>query len=330
MQLSPERHNASNVPIGENVIYRRTQEETSGRKGLVFSIQRYSIHDGPGIRTTVFLKGCPMTCKWCSNPESINPFPELMVRDARCNGCGKCLEVCVPDAISLDKTSVRVDRSRCDLCLKCVEVCLPGAIEITGKYMSVTEVADECVRDELFYRNSGGGVTLSGGEPLYQPEFAISLLKECRERGLSTAIDTSGYASWEVLDRVLQYTDIVLYDIKHINSEMHRKGTGVRNDLILKNFERIAGTRRARIWVRIPIIPDFNDSEQFIDKLAEFIMGMPIEKISLLGYHEWGKPKYGALGIKYPLDGCVPPSQERLQILSGIMQSKGLKVTIGY
>ena len=299
-------------------------------KGLVFNIQRYSIHDGPGIRTTVFLKGCPLRCKWCSNPESLNHYPEIMVREARCNGCGKCVEVCVPGAIALNNTNVLVDRSKCDSCMKCAEVCLTGAIEVTGQYMNVDEVVDECSKDELFYRNSGGGMTLSGGEPLYQPEFALELLKACKEKGLSTAIDTSGYVDWRALEKVLHYTDLVLYDIKHIDSEMHHSGTGINNDLILKNLRRVVDTGRTRVWIRIPIIPNFNDSEQYIEKLAEFIREMPVEKISLLGYHEWGKPKYGFLGRDYPLDGCVSPTQERLQTLSDIMQSKRLQVTIGY
>jgi len=301
-----------------------------GGKGLVFSIQRYSIHDGPGIRTTVFLKGCPLRCKWCSNPESLNPYPEIMVRVAKCNDCGKCLEVCVTGAIALDKTSVLVDRLRCDLCLKCAVVCLTGAIEITGQYMTVEEVVDECSKDELFYRNSGGGVTLSGGEPLYQPEFVLNLLKACKERGLSTAIDTSGHVSWEVLDKVLQYTDLVLYDIKHIDSEIHQSGTGVKNDLIFKNLKRVVDAKQARVWIRIPIIPNFTDSEQYIERLTTVLTNMPVEKISLLGYHEWGKPKYGFLGRDYPLNGSVTPSEERLQGLRDIMQSRGLEVTVGY
>lgn len=299
-------------------------------KGLVFNIQRYSIHDGPGIRTTVFFKGCPLRCKWCSNPESLNPYPEIMVRATRCNGCGKCVEVCTTGAITLDKTNILVDRARCDLCMKCEEVCLIDAIEMTGQHMDVDEVVEECSKDELFYRNSGGGVTLSGGEPLYQPEFALNLLKSCKEKGLSTALDTSGYASWKVLEKVLQYTDLVLYDIKHIDSEMHHSSTGIKNDLILKNLRRVVDTRRARVWIRIPIIPNFNDSEQYIEKLAAFISQMPVEKISLLGYHEWGRPKYEFLGRDYPVNGSVSPSQERLQGLSDIMQSKGLEVTVGY
>ncbi|MBM3119145.1 MAG: glycyl-radical enzyme activating protein [Chloroflexi bacterium] len=308
----------------------RTEKNETGRKGLVFSIQRYSIHDGPGIRTTVFFKGCPLRCKWCSNPESLNPYPEIMVREAKCNGCGKCLEICSREAIVLNNDSVHVDRSKCNLCMKCVDVCLPSAIEITGRYMNVEEVVDECSKDELFYRNSGGGVTLSGGEPLYQPEFALNLLRTCKEKGLSTAIDTSGYISWKVLDKVLHCTDLVLYDIKHIDSEMHYRGTGIKNDLILKNLKQVVDIKLARVWIRIPIIPNFNDSEQYIEKLAAFISEMPVEKISLLGYHEWGKPKYEFLGRDYPLNGSASLSQERLQSLSDIMQSKGLEVTVGY
>ncbi len=306
------------------------KEETIGGKGLVFSIQRYSIHDGPGIRTTVFMKGCPLRCKWCSNPESLNSFPELMVSEARCNRCGRCLEVCTPGAIKLDKASVLVDRSRCDLCLKCAQICLHGAIEIAGQYMSVEQVVDECSKDELFYRNSGGGVTLSGGEPLHQPEFALNLLKACKEKGLSTAVDTSGYASWEVIDKVLYYTDLVLYDIKHLDSEIHHSGTGVRNDLILDNLKQIADSKRAKVWIRVPVIPNFNDSEHYIERLTLFLTKVPVEKISLLGYHEWGKSKYGSLGRDYPLDNSIPPTQQRLERLKDIMQSKGLEVTIGY
>ena len=312
------------------MAYLHSIREMDGGKGLVFSIQRYSIHDGPGIRTTIFFKGCPLRCKWCSNPESLNPYPEIMFREAKCNGCGKCLEICSPEAIALDEDSVQVDRSKCDLCMKCVDICLAGAIEITGRYTTVEEVVEECGKDELFYRNSGGGVTLSGGEPLHQPEFALNLLKACKERGLSTALDTSGYASWDVLDSVLQYTDLILYDIKHIDSEMHYSGTGVKNDLILGNFKRIVDTKRARVWIRVPVIPNYNDSEQHIERLAIALTEMPVEKISLLGYHEWGKPKYGFLGRDYPLDGSVPPSQERLEKLRDIIQSKGLEVTVGY
>ncbi len=300
-------------------------------EGLMFNIQRYSIQDGPGIRTTISLKGCPLKCKWCSNPESQNPYPEIMVRKARCNGCGKCLDVCACGAITLNEDTVQIDRSRCDLCMKCADVCPTETIESTGKYMSLKEAMEEVGKDELFYRNSGGGVTLSGGEPLYQPEFTLSLLKECKERALSTALDISGYVSWRVLDRVLKYTDLVLFDIKHLEPAIHRKGTGRGNQLILENLKKIVDAGQRRVWLRIPIIPNYNDSEQYIEKLAEAVTKMPVEKISLLSYHEWGKPKYESLGRDYLFSDSAPPGQERLQALKDIMQSKGLhNVTIDY
>ena len=303
--------------------------ETEGRSGLIFNIQKYSIHDGPGIRTTVFLKGCPLRCKWCSNPESLNPYPEIMVRTVRCNGCGRCVDVCIPDAIALKENAIAIDRSRCDLCRKCIDACFDEAIEMSGRYVSVRETADECEKDEIFYRNSGGGVTLSGGEPLLQGEFTLNLLKECKDRSLHTALDTSGHADWELFDRILQYTDLVLFDIKHLDPKMHYGATGAGNELILRNLKKAAGAR-SRLWLRVPVIPDFNDSERYMEELAAVLKGIPAEKISLLGYHEWGRPKYVALGREYPLDGLPQLSQERIEALSGVLASRGLAVTVGY
>jgi pyruvate formate lyase activating enzyme len=214
--------------------------------------------------------------------------------------------------------------------MKCLDVCSTEAIEGIGKCMSVEEAVEECSKDELFYRNSGGGVTLSGGEPLYQAEFVASLLNGCKKRGLHTALDTSGYGSWETLSRVLEYTDLILFDLKHLDLEMHYSGTGVRNEHILENLNRIVHSGNASIWVRVPIIPNYNDSEQYIERLAEYLTTRPVEKLSLLGYHEWGKPKYEFLGRDYELDGSPLPSQEYLQRLQDIMQSKGLNVTIGH
>ena len=304
--------------------------ETAGCSGLIFNIQKYSIHDGPGIRTTVFFKGCPLRCGWCSNPESMSPHPELMFRRVRCNGCGRCLDVCTPKAIELAGEVICIDRSRCDLCLKCLDACYSEAIELSGKSVSVTEVADECQKDEIFYRNSGGGVTLSGGEPLLQAEFTLQLLKELKNRSLHTALDTSGHASWEVLDKALQYTDLILFDIKHLHPDRHHDATGVGNALILENLDKAARSDKTRLWIRLPVIPGFNDSEQYMEDLAATLKKIPAEKISLLGYHEWGKPKYEALGRDYPLEGSTPVSDERLQALSGQLAAAGLPVTVGY
>jgi pyruvate formate lyase activating enzyme len=308
----------------------RDEIELGGVKGLVFNIQRYSIHDGPGIRTTVFFKGCPLRCKWCSNPESISPHQELMVRETKCDGCGKCIDACTHNAIALHDNYLHIDRVKCDLCLKCIDSCPKDVIELSGTYMSVEDAMAECSKDEIFYQNSGGGITLSGGEPLYQPEFALNLLRECKERALNTAIDTSGFSNWNVIEKMLPYTDLVLFDIKHLDPEIHKAATGVDNDIILENLQKIADSSASRVWVRIPVIPAFNDSEIYMGTLAEKLRTVPVEKISLLGYHEWGKPKYTSLGREYPVDGCMAPTEEKLESLQRIMQSRGLQVTIGY
>lgn len=303
---------------------------STGIKGLVFNIQRYSIHDGPGIRSTVFFKGCPLRCKWCSNPESLNPFAELMVRDIRCNGCGRCIKVCSPGALSMAASGLRLDRGKCDLCLKCIEACWEDAIELAGKQMSVEEVVEECSKDELFYRNSGGGVTLSGGEPLLQADFALELLSRLKERGFSTALDTCGHIPWEIMEKALDYTDLVLFDVKHIDGEEHSDGTGSDNKLILANLEKAMNANKSRIWVRIPVIPGYNDSDQYMQALAGRLQGMKAEKVSLLGYHEWGRAKYQSLGRAYQLNGRKPLSEERLCEIIGIFKAKGLDATAGY
>lgn len=310
--------------------HRSGAEEADGRSGLIFNIQKYSIHDGPGIRTTVFLKGCPLRCGWCSNPESMQHGRELLVRRARCTGCGRCVDVCSPRAIELAEDAIRIDRSRCDLCLKCANVCYAEAIEVSGRTVGVGDVVDECEKDEIFYRNSGGGVTLSGGEPLFQAAFTREILRECKARSLHTALDTSGHAPREVLERALPYTDLILFDIKHLDPGQHHAATGVDNNLILENLRMIARAGTTRLWIRLPVIPGFNDGEAYMEAVAAVLKDVPAEKISLLGYHEWGKPKYEALGRAYPLDGATPPSDERLQALAGLLAAAGLPVTVGY
>jgi pyruvate formate lyase activating enzyme len=299
-------------------------------KGLVFNIQRYSIHDGPGIRTTIFFKGCPLRCKWCSNPESIGSQPEILVREARCNGCRRCIEVCSPGALSLASTGLWLDRKKCDLCLKCIDSCWEDAIEVAGRFMSLDQVIDECRRDELFYHNSGGGITLSGGEPLLQPEFALAILDKCKALGLNTALDTCGHVPWNVLEKALESADLVLFDIKHLDADEHRDGTGTDNRLILANLEKAMNSGKARIWIRVPVIPGYNDSDQYMEGLARILSSMKAEKVSILGYHELGRPKYQSLGKAYQLSGRKPMSEERLGEIIGIFKSKGLDATAGY
>jgi pyruvate formate lyase activating enzyme len=305
-------------------------EPDDGTHGVVFNIQRFSIQDGPGIRTTVFLKGCPLRCQWCSNPESQSPHPEILYRSQQCQKCGTCTEVCDVGAVALIDGAPSLDRSACTMCMECVESCPSGALEISGKRMSLEEVVDEACKDELFYTNSGGGVTLSGGEPLFQPEFSRLFLKACRERSIHTALDTSGHATWQTMKGVLEYTDLVLFDLKHLSPEKHLEGTQVRNDLILENLRKTLDAGTPAVWIRIPMIPDYNDSGAYIKELALVLKEMRPDKVSLLGYHQWGRAKYQALGRKYPYDGVAVISKPRLELTRRGMEAQGIEVTIDH
>ena len=252
---------------------------------VIFKVQRFSLHDGPGIRTTVFFKGCPLRCLWCCNPESWKSKPELLVYANRCHKFGKCINKCSKEAISLPSRLVAVDRAKCDDCLECVAVCPSGALEAVGKTVTLPELMSEVRRDRLFYENSGGGVTASGGEPLSQSFFVEQFFEVCKEEAISIALDTSGYAPRDCLKRVLKYTDLVLFDVKHMDCEEHRKLTGVGNELILANLELAAS--RVRTWLRFPLIPGYNDSLDNLDKMAQLASRVAVEKISVLPYHSY-------------------------------------------
>ena len=288
-------------------------------KGVVFNIQRYSIHDGPGIRTTVFLKGCPLKCFWCQNPESQRKEIEIFLMRNNCTGCGNCLPICQRGANSLVGNSSIIDRNKCIGCGKCVEVCPNEARKLVGTYMTTEEVMDEILKDAKFYENSGGGVTLSGGEPTAQPDFALSILRSCKEAGLHTVIDTCGYVSWSTMERILTYTDLVLFDIKVIDPKKHRKATLKSNHMILENAKKTAHYKPMK--VRVPLIPNFNDSPEDIRAIARFVkeeMG-PIE-IDLLPYNKLGEVKYERLNRS-----CIhaeTQSEEYIKQLEEIVQSE--------
>ena len=340
-------------------------KKSSNLKGIIFNIQRYSINDGPGIRTTIFIKGCPLHCSWCSNPESQRKDPEIIVRDLKCISSGKCEEICPQGAIKLvesESTEPRVSPkistnifqpftnpaaiiqsqpsskpekkrvinwSKCDQCLKCAEVCPSKSIEISGRQVDVAECLEEILRDKAFYAEDGG-MTISGGDPLTQIDFIKELFMASKMEGLNTAIDTTGYGSWDNMEKIIPYVDLFLYDIKHMDPKIHEQETGVTNQLILSNLKKLAKTD-TRIWVRCPLIPDFNDSKKNISQLAGFVkdLGDAVEKVSLLPYHRYGETKYDSTGRIYPYAGKQEQSREDLEILKNIFEEQDLKVSVG-
>ena len=342
-------------------------------KGITFNIQRWSIQDGPGIRTTIFLKGCPLNCGWCANPESKRSHPEIMTRDILCIGCGKCKEICPQKAISIIETSsketvyssmrqtgcqaqssdsadengdgladsgreitIEKERTRninwslCNYCLKCAEVCPAKAIIISGEEKTVDEVMEVVLKDMSFYRRTKGGLTISGGEPLMQWQFTMDLLKSAKKRGIHTALDTTGFGSWAILEELLEYTNLLLYDVKHTDSSKHKEATGVGNELILKNLRK--AVKKCTVWIRRVVIPGFNDSDAETEALAQLVASLdPLPaKLSLLPYHKFAESKYESIGMTYTYSHVKPPLPEKIKELKKVMESLcSIKVDIG-
>ena len=298
-----------------------------GAKGIVFDIQRFSIHDGPGIRTIIFLKGCPLRCRWCSNPESQKMKPELMYRSDQCIRCGSCFKVCKVGAINLDKEYI-VDREKCTSCGECVLVCPSSALLMKGKTMTVEEVIKEARKDSIQYYRSDGGITLSGGEALVQGEFAKELFKVCKAQGWHTAIETEGYANEEVIRDVMPYVDLVMLDIKSVDHKKHMEFTGVDNETILKNARIIQEITNTVI--RIPVIPEFNSSREEITDIIKFVKTLPnIKKVHLLPYHRYGENKYKLLNREYEMKDTKELSDDYKNELKQIVESYGLECQIG-
>ncbi len=296
--------------------------------GIVFDIRRFSIHDGPGIRTTVFFKGCPLACAWCHNPEGIGREPVLVYRANRCLRCGDCLAACPQGAIALRDGAVHTDRERCVHCGACADACYAEARELAGRRMTVEQVLAEVERDAVFYDESGGGVTFSGGEPLLQPDFLEALARDCRARGLHTALDTCGLAPWEVLDRVREHIRLFLYDVKLIDAERHCRYTGVSSALILENLRRLAGLGQ-RIVLRLPLVPGVNDDEANIRATGALAVELGIAEVDLLPYHRAGMEKYERLAMEYTLPEICPPAAEQVEAVAGMLRGFGLQVRVG-
>ena len=299
-------------------------------KALIFDIKKFAIHDGPGIRTTVFFKGCPLACWWCHNPEALTPARELILFESKCIACGECFTVCPQEAHEKLPDGTRVyHRDKCVLCGKCTEVCYAEALVMEGREVTVEELMVELRKDIPFYRNSGGGITLSGGEPTLQHEFALALLKACKAEDLHTSVDTSGQTPWRIFEKLLPYIDLVLYDIKQIDETSHQTHTGTPNRMILANLAKI-GESGTPIEIRMPVIPGINDSEDGIVATARFLADIKgITRIELLPYHRLGESKYARLEREYRLPDLEPPGAEQMEATAALMRPYGLEVHVG-
>ncbi|MDH3545313.1 MAG: glycyl-radical enzyme activating protein [Desulfuromonadales bacterium] len=297
---------------------------------LVFDIKRYSINDGPGIRATIFFKGCPLNCQWCHNPESISPKVQKLFTAAKCIGCGECCRACPVDACRLVPDGVVTDGDLCTLCGQCAEVCPTLATQMSGRYYSVAELLDIVVKERPFFDQSGGGVTFSGGEPLLYPEFLIEILEACGRQGVHRAVDTSGFVKKEVLLKVAQQTDLFLYDLKMVDAEKHKRYTGVDNRLILNNLVALAECG-SEVQIRIPLVGGVNDDDDSVAAMAAYVAALPGEKraVSLLPFHDIARGKDEKLGQGRDLAALHEPGADAVQRVIEAFAGYGLTVTIG-
>ncbi|MBN2322185.1 MAG: glycyl-radical enzyme activating protein [Spirochaetes bacterium] len=296
--------------------------------GTIFDIQRFSVHDGPGIRTTVFFKGCPLRCVWCHNPESKRMDPELFFENGLCTLCGECVRACPHNLHSIVDGGRKIERSRCTRCGRCVDACLTGALAFKGRRVTADEVMKEILKDKEYYTNSGGGITLSGGEPLAQPDFSKALLVASKEYGVNTAIETCGYAEWELFERLLAVIDYVMYDIKIIDPDLHKKYCGTENRQILDNLTRLIQSGKETL-VRIPLIPEITDTMSNLHGIGAFLKNIAVKKVELIPYHSFAEDKCNAVGQNY-----LPRSHEMqdtgtLETIRRLISEYGMETKVG-
>lgn len=303
------------------------------KKGIVFDISHYMLEDGPGIRTNVFLKGCFLRCRWCSNAYGLKKDIQLGIKPAVCTGCGKCIEVCPVSVVSKKKNRVITDFQKCINCMKCVKACPVGARFQIGREMTASEVFREVERDRMYYRRGQGGVTLSGGEILMQPEFAIDILDRCSSAYLNTAIETSGCGKWEDLKEMILLCDTVFMDCKCIEEKRHKTLTGVSNGIILENIRKAAALCEKEgilFVVRLPLIPSLNDQYENLKQTAEFVKSLAGNvELNLLPYHNYGVDKYTVIGLDYGLKEINPPGEEQLERVEQFLKETGVRCSVG-
>jgi len=301
-------------------------------KGLIYDIKKFSIHDGPGIRTTVFLKGCPLNCMWCHNPESIDGKKEFLYNEDNCVLCGECVRVCPENALKIEGQKLLFDREKCTFCGECELACVYRAREIVGEDYTISEIIKEIEKDKIIYEESGGGVTISGGEPLNQIDFLEELLRKLKEKKLRTAVDTSGYSKWENIEKISSYVDLFLYDFKVFNDERHERFIGKSNALILENLKKLDKIHN-NINIRIPLIvgtkEDINTDDKNIEEVISFLKDQNIKKISVLPYHNGALHKYKKLGIEYKDDEMKRPSKSLQENIKEKFEKAGFTVKIG-
>lgn len=299
-----------------------------GNFAIITDIEKFSIQDGPGIRTIPFFKGCPLRCKWCQNPETATFEPELMQNRDLCIGCGMCIKACSKNAVSAGPEGVVIDRDICDNCGDCTKTCYAKALKLSGTYMTLDEVYNKMMEDEIFYRNTGGGVTLSGGECTSQTEFAVKLLKKLKESNIHTAIETCGFCAWDKFERILEYVDLVLYDIKVPDKEKSRIYTGQSSELILENLSKIR-KKGMEVVIRFPMIPGVNDDEESIRQVAQIAVDNDIKKLNILPFHQFGSEKWVSIGRPYDLEDLDPLSDDDAKKALEIFLSFGIDASIG-
>lgn len=299
-------------------------------KGIVTDIQRFSLKDGPGIRTTVFLQGCNMACAWCHNPETIGCKPQLLYYEKNCIQCGKCMEVCPEKALHIAENRIRVNRGACVRCGRCTRVCFPGALVMSGKTMDTDEVMDEIMQDKDYYRNSGGGVTVSGGEVFMQQDFARQLLDQCKEAQISTAIETNLNTDWKQIEELLPAVDLVMCDVKLMDDKKHQKWTGVSNKRILENLRQLA-RRLVPMIIRTPVIPGVNQTKEDIGAIARYIKELHGNLIyyELLDFNLLGDMKYKGLEMENHFNGQRPAGEDVLGKLAQAASAQGIPVRTG-